>query len=572
MTLYAKWAPKTHTVRIFKTANMADTELIETQIIPHGNYAKAPTDIANGNYVFNGWFYMDGTEKKAFDFNNMPVNRDLDIFAEWSSKTAVLYTVRYQLEDGTEIAEPTVGSTLAGTSKTFTAKGGAELYAGYQEGYFPNTNSHTILMNINGGNEFTFIYKPMEKVPYTVRYLEKGTGTVLAVEKLVLDNKKSVVTEVFKQIFGYMPDAYQKRLVLSADEKENVLTFWYTKDDIHAYYIITHWVQNLVGDGYTEYRTIQGPGTIGETITETPLSITGYTYNSNKSTASGELTAGGLRLDLYYDRILYSYTVRYLEYGTNKKLHENLVSDVTYRFGTVVSAEAIDIPGYTLVSEKNKTLTINARDNGNEIKFYYSEQEVTINYVPIGSGFVSIGSETVKAATGSVSGSVPTPRPGYRFDGWFTDEACTIPVSDSWVDGNQKLTPQQKDGLFTSATYYAKFSENTASLTIQKSGWDPADENQTYLFRIVGTDENTKNIDLTVTVHKNGKTTITDLPVGRYTVTEKSDWSWRYTPKNQSESIDLPYGGMTLQYENTRSENKWLDGDNYTNNMFGKHE
>ena len=28
----------------------------------------------------------------------------------------------------------------------------------------------------------------------------------------------------------------------------------------------------------------------------------------------------------------------------------------------------------------------------------------------------------------------------------------------------------------------------------------------------------------------NGKTTVTDLPVGSYTVTEKTDWSWRYTP------------------------------------------
>ncbi len=570
VTLYAKWAPKTHTVRIFKTANMAATELIDTQIIPHGNYAKAPTDITNGNYVFNGWFYMDGTEKKAFDFNNMPVNRDLDIFAEWSSKTAVLYTVRYELADGTEIAEPTVGSTLAGTSKTFTAKGGAELYAGYQEGYFPNTNSHTILMNINGGNEYTFIYTPIPNVPYTVRYLERGTGNVLAEEKQVAENKKSVVTEVFKQIAGYMPDAYQKRLVLSANGTENVLTFWYTKDDIHAYYIITHWVQNLVGDGYTEYRTIQGPGTIGETITEMPLSITGYTYNSSKSTASGVLTADGLELNLYYDRNLYGYTVRYLEYGTNKELHAPSDYDAIYRYGTVVSAEAVDIPGYTVVGEKNKTRTISNRNN--EILFYYSEQEVTINYVPIGSGFVSIGSETVKAATGSVSGSVPTPASGYRFDGWFADEACTIPVSDLWIDGNRKLTPQQEGGLFSSATYYAKFSENTASLTIQKNGWNTADENQTYLFRIVGTDENTKNIDLTVTVHENGKTTITNLPVGSYTVTEKSDWSWRYTPEEQSKSISLPYGGMTLQYNNTRSEEKWLDGDSYKNNVFNKYE
>ncbi len=566
VTLYAKWAPKTHTVRVFKTADMTDTDPIDTQTVSHGHYAKAPTEISNGNYVFNGWFYMDGTEKKAFDFNNIPVNRSLDIFAEWSSKTAVLYTVRYELKDGTEIAEPTVGSTLAGTSKTFTAKGGTELYDGYREGYFPNTNSHTILMNIDGGNEYTFIYTQKESVPYTVRYLEKGTETVLAKEKQVTENKMSVVTEVFKQIPDFMPDAYQKRLVLSADENENVLTFWYTRDETHAYYIITHWVQNLAGDGYTEYRTIQGPETLNKTITETPLSITGFTYNSSKSKASGNLTADGLELNLYYDRNLYGYTVKYLEYGTNKKLKEPSVFGADNRYGTVVSADAADIRGYTVVGEKTKTRTIS--DKSNEIIFYYSEQEVTIKYVPIGLGSVSIGSETVKAATGSVSGSVPTPASGYRFDGWFTDEGCTTPVSDQWVGENQKLTPQQADGLFGSATYYAKFSKNTASLTIQKNGWDTADENQTYLFRIVGTDEDTKSIDLTVTVHENGKTTITDLPIGNYTVTEKSDWSWRYTPVNESTTVSLPADGMTIDYKNTRSEEKWLDGDSYKNNIF----
>lgn len=566
VTLYAKWAPKTHTVRIFKTADKTEGELIDKKLIPHGSYAKAPSDILNDNYVFNGWFYMDGTEKKAFDFNNMPVNRDLDIFAEWSSKTPVLYTVRYKLADGTEIAEPTVGSTLAGTSKTFTAKGGAELYGKYQEGYFPKTGSHTILMNINGGNEYTFIYTSMPNVPYTVRYLEKGTGKPLHTEKYVAENKKSVVTAKFEQINGYMPDAYQKRLVVSANSEENVLTFWYTADDEHAYYIIRHLVQNLEGDGYTEYRTIQGPGAIGETITEKQLEITGYTYNEGISTASGVLTEGGLELDLYYDRNLYGYTVRYLEYGTNKELRAPSDYNAIYRYGTVVSADAADILGYTVVGEKNKTRTIS--DRNNEIIFYYSEQEVTINYVPIGAGSVSIGSETVKAATGSVSGSVPLPAERYRFDGWFTDEDCTKPVSSEWIDANGKLTPQKENGLYVSAVYYAKFSASTSFITIQKSGWNLADENQTFLFEIKGTDENTKSVDITVTVHENGSTTITDLPVGKYTVTENTDWSWRYTPEKRAQPIELTVEGKVLEFKNQRAEDKWLDGDNYSINRF----
>ena len=97
LTLYAKWAPKTHTVRIYDkyAADFSTETPIDEQQVLHGSYAKAPGEMSLGSYTFNGWFYMDGTEKKAFDINYMPVNKDLDIFAEWSSNEPVLYTIRY---------------------------------------------------------------------------------------------------------------------------------------------------------------------------------------------------------------------------------------------------------------------------------------------------------------------------------------------------------------------------------------------------------------------------------------------------------------------------------------------
>ena len=572
VTLYAKWAPKTHTVRVFRTSDMTEAEPLVTQKVLHGNLAKAPDEVANGNYVFNGWFYYDDNgEKKAFDFNNMPVNRDLDIFAEWSSKTAVLYTIRYELADGTPIAEPTVGSTLAGASKTFTAKAGTELYAGYQESYFPKTNSHTLLMNINGGNEYTFVYVAMPNAPYTVRYLEKGTGTVLHEEKHVAENKKVVVTEIFAAVSGYMPDAYQKRLVLSANPEENVLTFWYTRDTEHAYYAIIHWVQNLEGDGYTEYRTIQSPGKIGAEITEAPLTLTGFTYNAEKSTSSGTLTAEGLVLNLYYDRNEYPYIVRYLEYGTDRVLHDQKTTEETYRYGKVVSEDAIDIPGYTVVGASTKTRTI--RTSANEFIFYYNEQEVTINYVavPAEGGSVSRASETIKASTGEAQGSVPAAKSGYRFAGWYTDETCKNSADQAWIGGENKLTPEKSEGLYRSATYYAKFVKDTASLEITKTGAEVIDENQTFLFRVKGveSDENTRHINLTVTIHGNSSVKITELPVGAYTVTELTDWSWRYKPDEGEQTVTLdPNGSNIVRFANRRENTQWLDGDNYNVNIF----
>lgn len=581
MIVYAKWAPKSHRVRVYRTYALDDL-IVDYDELPHGTYVQTvPENPSNGNYTFGGWFYMDNGEKKAFDFYNMRVHRDLDIFAEWSANVLVRYTIHYQLEDGTKIAEDMTGSALAGNTKTFAAKYGADLYADYQNGFYPQTNSHAITMNIDGGvaNEFTFVYVSKPVVPYTVRYLEKGTNKVLHTEKYVADNKKSVVTEKFEQVKGYMPDAYQKRLILSANEAENVLYFWYTEDNEHAYYLIKYWQQNLEGDGYTEFRTIQGPGTIGATITADPLTLTGFNYNSGKSTASGTLTAEGLVLNLYYDRIEYSYTVSYLEYGTDKVLHNEKTSDVKYRYGKVVTENAIDIPGYSLVGEETKALTIRDKDKDNVISFYYSEKQVSVKYVPVPAdkGVLSIGSETVGAKTGTPNGSTPTANSGYRFVGWFTDEACTNPVPAEWVGADNKLVPQKNaEGLYDAATYYAKFESSLTTLNIRKTGFDAADAGTTFIFRIKGTDENTKNIDLRVTIHGYvmgdhvPNVTVADLPVGSYTVTEESDWSWRYQPKNGEQTITLDPDGTknVLTFENERKDGQWLSGDAYNNNLY----
>ena len=226
VVLYAKWAPKTHTVTTWLTADMKDVVNVgnsNVQKIAHGSLATKPTDPTNGNYTFVGWFYEENGVEKAFDFS-MPIVKDLNLYAKWSSNTLVTYTIYYKSGD-TEIAEPTTGSALAGTTLTFEAKTGDELNEGYQSGYFPNTGSHSMVMDIEGNNEFTFVYVEMAKVGYTVRYLEKGTEKVLHEEKTA-ETSNAIITEKFVQISGYAPDAYQKRLVLSATEAENVITFW----------------------------------------------------------------------------------------------------------------------------------------------------------------------------------------------------------------------------------------------------------------------------------------------------------------------------------------------------------
>lgn len=488
---YAKWNPIQHTVTFAKNEGEKPEK---TETVDHGALAPEYTT-TNGNYKFIGWFYKENGVEKAYT-SSMQIRKDLNLYAKWSYNKLMEYTIKYTLEDGTVIATETTGSALAGTTKTFDAKAGDQLNEGYRTGYFPQTNSHSLTMDINGNNEFTFIYVPKDKVRYVVRYLEKGTGTVLHEEKMAVTSD-AVITEKFVTVSGYRPDAYQKRLVLSATESENEIIFWYEKDEEHAPVQIIHWTQNIAGDGYTEYQSSTNlDGVIGNPYGGEPLSIQGFSYVKGSSVSgettieviapnkpSAELTDKGLVLNLYYDRIEYPYEFRFLEQGTDKVLAEAVTGNARYQ--AQVTQTAKDIPGYTLVGAGNQAMTIAIEDPANVASknvriFYYTENTVNITYVvvqPTGAGNTldNYADNNVKAVTGTVEGSTPQPAPTYKFVGWYTDEACTIPVDADWVDANGKITPQKEilvEGQtatgYKAATYYAKFELNAVTVTVRK--------------------------------------------------------------------------------------------------------
>ncbi|MBQ0066440.1 MAG: InlB B-repeat-containing protein, partial [Firmicutes bacterium] len=308
LVVYAHWVPIVHTVNI----DPRNGEETSSTQVPHGTIteeSKRPADPTRGVYTFVGWFYEEDGKEKAFDFASMQVTKDLNVYAKWSSNTLVEYTINYQLEDGTEIANPTKGQALAGNSKTFEAKVDTDLYADYQEGYFPKEASHTVVMDIEGNNVFTFVYKPVQSVPYTVKYVD-DQGKELRPAKKVEDNKKAVVTEYALTIQGYLPNKFQQRLILTADGV-NEIVFIYTEDNTHAMVSVTHITVNAGVE--TEYKHYEYVGEIGTVYTEEQLQIPNYRFESvtvneieknsneeNSVVVKEKLTSDGLNIVFKY--------------------------------------------------------------------------------------------------------------------------------------------------------------------------------------------------------------------------------------------------------------------------------
>lgn len=454
LIVYAKWAPKTHTVKTFLTKEkIEENDPIDTwDNVPHGTaVTNTPADPQNGSYVFVGWFYEENGVEKAFDFS-MPVIKDLNLYAKWSSNTLVTYTIKYKLKDGTEVAPMTTGSALAGTTKTFEAKGGEELNEGYQTGFFPETNSHSIDMQVEGGNEFTFVYVAKDKVNYTVKYLEKDTNKVLHDEKTA-ETTHAIITEKFEQINGYAPDAYQKRLVLSATEAENVITFWYTKDDVHAPVQIVHWIQNIAGEGYTEYQSsVDTNAEINKTQTSTALTITGFEYkrgtavageNTTEFTAptapSGTLTAEGLVLNLYYDRIEYPYEFRFVDRDGNT-IAEPKTGKARYQAQVTEAAKNLEADGWMLDGSQNGAITIQIEENINTAvkNVYVFKYNPFYKVVHVKSGTPD-APERIVIPNNNKDGLTDKVSDGYLYGGAFTDEACDANHVQTFTQGENAI-------------------------------------------------------------------------------------------------------------------------------------
>ena len=439
--VYAKWTPKIHHITVYLTEG--DTTTIHEYLIPHGELVpedERPANPTNGDLEFIGWFYRDenGIEQ-AFDFNNMPVKDGMRLYAKWSSNVLKTYTIRYWLQ-GTEtpVAAPTTGSALAGTTKTFEAKGGDQLYAEYREGYFPQIQSHSITMDINqeGDIVYTFWYVWKKAVTYTVHYYEKdldgnpvyvtdGAGNQVNKSVYTSETKTTKYAEVvenYVRVTSYKPDAVQKKLVLSGDvSADNTIIFWYTPNTTHGFVIYNHYLEDLPKPGSTETTWTAGLSYMNEHLivgnnelpfTIEPMPFEGFTY---KPDAEGTVTSGILSqvgqevdLKLYYTRNKYPYQIQYLEYGTNQVLQAPTVfngENCAY-FGDSVTTNKIpdlEAQGYTYHSVVGCTIRVEENINNP------SRNTITVYYVPL-YGNLQISKNV------SVQGTAPQPDKDLLFE------------------------------------------------------------------------------------------------------------------------------------------------------------
>lgn len=100
---------------------------------------------------------------------------------------------------------------------------------------------------------------------------------------------------------------------------------------------------------------------------------------------------------------------------------------------------------------------------------------------------------------------------------------------------------------------------NVFDLTIKKTAKNGSiiDPNQTFVFRVKG-----EGVDMQVVITGANTQVIKNLPVGNYTITEDTSWSWKYTPVGGAEKTlmtsDIEKGAATVTFENENNGTNWL--------------
>ena len=382
--VYAKWSPKTFTVTYAVEEGLQPEH---QEQVGYGELAQGHT-VEKGQYNFVGWFYRDeqGNEH-AFNTESMAVTKDMDLYAKWNSNVMVPYTIKFQSKDGTTIGDPVTGYALAGTTKTFDAKTGTDLYEGYREGYFPMTSSHNLKMDIEGTNEYVFEYVQLDKVPYTVKYLNKDTGESVAPERSS-ETANSIITENAVYVQGYVPDASSKRLVLSANGEENVLIFYYTKDTVNTLVTVRYWQQNAQGEEYTLVEETTETAAMGSAYKADKKSYDGFNYARATAEVGGTVEKNFpadedvnytvprdnlLVLNLYYDRIQYNYEFRFVDDLNGTTVADSITGAARYGSTVVRGYVNLESQGYALKEgqSENAQITVTMEAGKNVYTFHY---------------------------------------------------------------------------------------------------------------------------------------------------------------------------------------------------------
>lgn len=310
-----------------------------------------------------------------------------------------------------------------------------------------------------------------------------------------------------------------------------------------------------------------------------------------------EISVGDVKLDLTKDNYGLEYwqteyvditiTVKNKDGNVISDKLDNLTDDTTYTVEVTVAPKTVG----TSTPAKGDAATAKTGINDPAANIYVFKPELTFKdstayygeSVPANNNYSGnkVGSETWKhgdtvSTDVTMLGTKPTLDISYTPDesklesGKYTKQdvpvAATVKIGTENVNEHTTFVHQDCTGKTCALPegYHFWIHIQTCTLNITKQG---GADDESYVFDVFKDDVKYSE----VTVWGNGTETLVELPIGTYTISENTGWSWRYSANNGGSAAlttQNPTGSITCV--NTKNNNQWLNGfSEVVRNIFG---
>lgn len=224
------------------------------------------------------------------------------------------------------------------------------------------------------------------------------------------------------------------------------------------------------------------------------------------------------------------------------------------------------VDGTAKVHVLKPTLTAKAED----VTRYYGE-----SYTPDGSNVnasvswtdAKHSNITAADATGDAPYTTKDIQIGYDWVGKIGTDI--VPNHDTDVNLTYKVNGNDITDKVNGDKSY-KVIAKTCTLTVNKSVAKTYSNNDSFIFNVVGKGNVPYNAQVVIT--GNGRATLTGLPIGDYTVTEDTGWSWRYKSDNSKATTTLSSAkdNDSVTITNKLDDNRWLGDETFVINKCEK--
>jgi|GEM_PF-3179397 len=304
------------------------------------------------SYIYEGYVPEDATELPATVYASFG-----DTVTLAADATANGYTFSGWTITATAVAEKVAYKALTDATMTLT-----EIVEPDENGQFTVPAADVVIIGSFAINAYDYEidYVVLDENGEVVETLDVVEGTA---------DYKTEVTAEDKTFEGYEKVSEEDTLVI--DTQDNVLLVVY--EVIEVEYTVYYYIDDTETEVSESVTKVVDYGT--EVTEEAPL-VEGFTVVSEDTQTLTVYPDEENVIIFYYTANDYYYTVNFYLEGTEEKIADSVAEAATY--GSEVTVEPTEFEGYTLVDGQT-AVTIVIDVEGNEINFYYTEDEIIID-------------------------------------------------------------------------------------------------------------------------------------------------------------------------------------------------